>query len=197
MNKIAKSFIIIGLLLIITSVVMLVHNDYEDIKAGKNSEDALSIIKNNYNEEKDSIIRKENTQKMQTIEVNGNDFIGTIIIPSLKLELPVMSEYNEENLKIAPTRYYGSIYTNDLVICAHSYKTHFKYLSNLKPKDIVIFTDISGVNYIYEVLEVEILNSNDVSKMLDNEFDLTLYTCTTDGINRVTIRCNKISDKML
>lgn len=197
MNKIAKSFIIIGLLLIITSGVMLVYNDYEDIKAGKNSEAALSIIKNNYNEEKDSIISKENTQKMQTIEINGNDFIGTIIIPSLKLELPVMSEYSEENLKIAPTRYYGSLYTNDLVICAHSYKNHFKYLSNLKPKDIIIFTDISGINYIYEVLEVEILDSNDVSKMLDNEFDLTLYTCTADGINRVTIRCNKISDKML
>lgn len=27
--------------------------------------------------------------------------------------------------------------------------------------------------------------------MLDSEFDLTLYTCTDDGINRVTVRCNK------
>ena len=66
----------------------------------------------------------------------------------------------------------------------------------LNQKDIVIFRDINGINYIYEVLEIEILNPKEVSKMIDNEFDLTLYTCTNDGLNRITIRCNKLNKKI-
>ena len=129
---------------------------------------------------------------MQTIKINGYDYIGTIIIPSLNLRLPIMSEYDYDRLKISPCRYYGSIYTNDLIICAHSYKTHFKYIGNLNQGDKIIITDVSGINYIYAVLEIEILNPNDVSKMIDNQFDLTLYTCTNDGLKRITVRCNRI-----
>ena len=32
-----------------------------------------------------------------------------------------------------------------------------------------------------------------VDEMINNDFDLTLYTCTTDGMNRITIRCNMIN----
>ena len=63
---------------------------------------------------------------------------------------------------------------------------------NLKQKDNIIFTDVDGYTYIYEVLEIEILNPKEVSKMINNDFDLTLYTCTSDGLNRITIRCNRV-----
>ena len=45
----------------------------------------------------------------------------------------------------------------------------------------------------YEVLEIEILKPTDVDKMVNNEFDLTLYTCTSDNMNRVTVRCNRVN----
>ena len=54
----------------------------------------------------------------------------------------------------------------------------------------------NGIDYIYEVLEIEILKPTDVSKMIDNDFDLTLYTCTSDGLNRITVRCNQINNKI-
>ena len=55
--------------------------------------------------------------------------------------------------------------------------------------------ELKDVNiYKYEVLEIEILNPKEVSKMIDNNFDLTLYTCTNDGLNRITVRCNRIID---
>lgn len=185
MSKLSKCFIVIGLFLIIVSISMFIYNEYEDMRAGKKSEEALSRIKDNYD------------NNLETININNYDYMGIITIPSLNIELPVMSLFSDENLKIAPTRYYGAVDTNDLVICGHSYKTHFRYLNRLKQNDIVIFTDINGVNYIYEVLEIEILNSKDVSKMLNSKYDLTLYTCTSDGINRVTVRCNRIDDKTI
>ena len=101
-----------------------------------------------------------------------------------------MEEYSDKNLKISPTVYFGSIDTRDLVICGHSYKTHFKKLNELMYGDIVIINNIHGKEYIYKVFKVEILNYKDVEKMINNDFDLTLYTCTNDGKKRVTIRCN-------
>lgn len=202
MNKekkiyLGKILIIFGLLSIMLSVLLIIHNSYLEINAGIKSKDAINIIKNNINESSNiiSTINQE-SKDMSTISINGYDYIGTILIPTLNLELPVMSDYDNEKLNIAPCRYYGSIYTDDLIICAHSYKTHFKYLSNLVQGDTIIFTDVYGDNYIYEVLEIEVLNPNEISKMINNPFDLTLYTCTSDGLNRITIRCNKVTSKI-
>lgn len=196
MNKIGKKFIIIGVLLITISASLLVYNTYEENEAGKKSADVLSVIKTNLNDTDQRVINEEEIKEMKTITIDGYEYIGTITIPSLNLELPIMSDYDYDRLKIAPCRYYGSIYTNDLIICGHSYKTHFKNLIKLKQKDKIIFTDITGENYIYEVLEIEILDPKEVSKMINNEFDLTLYTCTNDGLNRVTIRCNRVKNKI-
>ena len=198
MTKISKYFIILGTILIIISITLLIRNNYQEYLSGKKSNEALTIIKDNLDNSKEIINSQINIQKdkleMETTSIKGIDYIGTLTIPTINLELPIISEYNSYNLNIAPTRYYGSLYTNDLIICGHSYKTHFKQLINLKQKDIVIFTDINGTNYKYEVLEIEILNQEDVDKMINNEFDLTLYTCTTDGLRRVTIRCNRITE---
>ena len=192
MNKIGKIFITIGVFLIIVSASLVIYNNYEEHLAGKKSQDVLNVIKTSFDDTNQTTIINDEIKEMQTINIEGYDYIGTITIPSLNLELPIMSDYDYDRLKIAPCRYYGSVYTNDLIICGHSYKTHFKYLSNLNQNDIVIFTDINGENYLYEVLEIEVLNPKEVSEMIDNEFDLTLYTCTNDGLNRITIRCNRM-----
>ena len=193
MIKIGKKLIIIGILLIIISSILSIYNIYEEKQAGKNSIAVLNNMKDTIVENVQNINNEiENENTMQVINVNGYDYIGTITIPSLNLELPIMSEYDYDRLKISPCRYYGSIYTNDLIICAHSYRSHFKYINNLNQGDKIIITDTLGINYTYEVLEIEILNSTDVSKMIDNEFDLTLYTCTNDGLKRITVRCNRI-----
>ena len=201
MHKIGKKLIIIGISLITVSLIITIHNIYEEEQAGKNSANVLNIIKENIEkniEEDTQQINNKTTEEItkKTTNIEGYDYIGTISIPTLNLELPVMSEYDYDRLKIAPCRYYGNIHTNDLIICAHSYKTHFKNIDKLNQKDLVIITDIDGIKYIYEVLEIEILKPTDVSKMIDNEFDLTLYTCTNDGLNRITIRCNKINEKI-
>lgn len=199
MNKIGKLFIVVGILSIGCSISLLVYNNYEEEEAGIKSQDALSIIKTNFEENKNianNTMDLEETKEMPAININGYDYIGTLTIPNLNLELPIMSEYDNKSLKIAPSRYYGSIYTNDLIICGHSYKTHFKYLNNLEQGDIIIFTDANGKNYTYEVLEIEVLEPNDVDLMINNNFDLTLYTCTDDGLNRVTVRCNRSTNKI-
>lgn len=186
MNKIGSIFITIGTLLIMSSLYIIINNYYKELNASKETKTVLNIMEEISNKE----IAEE--KKSEIINVQGYDYIGTIIIPALNLKLPVMSHFDYNRLNIAPCVYYGSLKTNDLIICGHSYKAHFKYLSNLNQKDKIIINDNLGNSYIYEVEVIEILSPTDIEEMINNEFDLTLYTCTEDGLNRLTIRCNQI-----
>lgn len=195
MNK-GKILICIGILLILSSIGITIYNKYEDLNAGKQAQEALTLLKEE-TKKQDNIVNNlslNESKEMKTININGDEFIGTITIPTINLELPVMSEYSYDRLKKAPCRYYGNLFTNDLIICAHAYETFFANINKLTQKDLIIFTDVDGNHYIYEVLEVEILKPTDVDEMVNNDFDLTLYTCTYDNMNRVTVRCNLINE---
>lgn len=188
MSKLGKIFITSGIILILFSFSLLIIYNVEDYKAKDASLKILKAIE----EEREIASNIENLNsndtKKQTLTIDGNDYLGTINIPALNLNLPIMNDFSYDKLKIAPCRYYGSLLTNNLIICGHSYKSHFAYLGNLKQNDLIIITDASNNNYFYEVLEVEILGSTDVEEMINNDFDLTLYTCTSDSQKRVTIQ---------
>ena len=190
-----KILVIIGVFLILISLTMTVYNKYEDLKAGKDANETLNIIKDEITSQKHVVdtLPTDEVREMKTININGDEFIGTITIPSINLELPVLSKFSNSNLKKAPCRYYGNLFTNDLIICAHAYETFFANLNKLKQNDLIIFTDVDGNVYTYEVLEVEVLKETDVDKMVNNEFDLTLYTCTYDNTGRITVRCNRVN----
>ena len=194
MNK-GKLFIIVGVFLILISLTMTFYNKYEDLNAGKQARAALDVFKNEVVVQNHIVesLTTEEVKEMKTVNINGDDFIGTITIPSINLELPVLSKFSNSNLKKAPCRYYGNLFTNDLIICAHAYETFFANLIKLKQNDLIFFTDVDGNNYAYEVLEIEILKPTDVDKMVNNEFDLTLYTCTYDNTGRITVRCNRVN----
>ena len=77
-------------------------------------------------------------------EVEGISYVGVISIPALELELPVISSTTPANLQIAPCRYTGSAYLDDLVIGAHNYSTHFGRIKDLSYGDCITFTDMDG-----------------------------------------------------
>ncbi len=126
---------------------------------------------------------------MPVTEVKGQDYIGVLTIPILGLELPVISEWSYPRLKIAPCRFEGSAYQNDLIIAAHNYKSHFGRLKDLRPRDEVTFTDMDGDVFSYTVAEMETLGKRDLPELKSGEWDLTLFTCTLGGRTRVVVRC--------
>ncbi len=128
---------------------------------------------------------------MPTREIDGEAYIGVLDIPALGLSLPVISEWSDARLKIAPCRYQGSAYLDDLIIMAHNYASYFGPLLQVKIGDRVYFTDAEGNVFAYDVVEVETLDKNDAEGMVRGEWDLTLFTCTVGGQYRVTARCDR------
>lgn len=122
-------------------------------------------------------------------EVDGQEYIGVLKIPVLSLELPIISEWSYPSLRIAPCRYAGSAYLNNMVIAAHNYYSHFGYLKNLSQGDEITFTDMDGNFFRYEVAALETLSPFAIEEMTSGDWDLTLFTCTVGGQYRVTVRC--------
>ena len=135
-------------------------------------------------------LEEEENRAMTVVEMDGYGYIGYLSIPGQGLELPVMAEWDYPRLKISPCRYTGSVKTHDLVIAAHNYARHFGILTGLAQGDEVLFTDMDGRTYQYQVAEVVTLQPTDIEEMTSGEYPLTLFTCTYGGKSRVTVRCD-------
>jgi len=130
-----------------------------------------------------------------TVEViDGYAIVGYISIPSLGLQLPVMSETSDSLLRVSPCRYFGSTKTDNLVIGGHNYWQHFGQLTELNNGDVVTFTDMDGNQINYELITMEILQPKDVPELTKGEYPLTLYTCTYGGATRYTLRFDIIKN---
>ena len=127
---------------------------------------------------------------MPTAEVDGHMYVGFLEIPTLGRILPVMDAWSYPDLKIAPNRFTGTVYAHDMIICAHNYDRHFGQIKTLQAGDKVVFTDVFGDRFYYEVSEVTILQPTDMEEMTNpDDWYLTLFTCTIGGATRVTVRC--------
>lgn len=131
---------------------------------------------------------------MTVVQINGYDYVGYLEIPDIYKQLPVMAEWDYVRLKVAPCRQFGSTKTDDLVIAAHNFNTHFGRLRELKAGAAVTFTDMDGVVSGYKVEKIETIAPTDVELVVNSGYDLVLYTCTPGGQTRVCVFCNRTGD---
>ena len=196
--------IFLGVVCILSSVGFVVYNRWEDQNAEGIAKDLLEDVQSIMDEKQpeqplpaDTVNLPDDPEKMPTematVKVDGYDCIGILSVPVLDLELPVLTDWSYAKLKKAPCHYYGTYYEKDFVIAAHNYQSHFGKLSELQPKDLILFTDVSGTVYCYEVVLLETLPGNATEEMIASGFDLSLYTCTPGGASRITVRCNIIN----
>ena len=51
------------------------------------------------------------------------------------------------------------------------------------------FIDVNGAKTHYKVVRGEELEADEVDRMTESDYPLTLFTCNFDGSARVTVRC--------
>lgn len=187
------------------AVLLLVYNLWDGHRARESEEAILAeyLQENKKASESPDASDKENEQNIPDYLLNPDmdmpeytlsslgdvACIGILEIPALNLELPVISSWSYSSLRLAPCRYSGSAYKGDLVIAAHNYQSHFGGLRTLPEGSEVFFTDAVGNRFSYYVAVTEALTPWSVDDMTSGEWPLTLFTCTLDSQNRVTVRC--------
>lgn len=201
--KIGRLCMVLGALLVAGALALFLYNQREQTAAEEASQavmpELVDAINTRIREEavKETLaVALEETPipEMTEVKINGYYYIGFIGIPALELELPVMTDWDYKKLNIAPCRYYGNLYGDNLVVMAHNYPNHFGKLSELTMGDTVTFTDMNGETFTFEVAAIEVLVPEAVEEMIAGEYDLTLYTCTYGGQSRVTVRCDRVQE---
>ncbi len=179
-------YIASGTALLLVAALIVRSNLNESAAAGDASDELLSGV---IAQVPSVVMAYDESGDMPVVDVEGRSFIGTVQIPSLGLLLPIQNEWGKENARVSVCRYMGSAYDDDLIIAGHNYVEHFGNLNQLATGDSVIVTDMNGKSFYYEVSNIETLGAYDVMKMESGDWDLTLFTCTVGGANRVTVRC--------
>lgn len=182
---------LLGAVLVLAALLLFWHNQREAKQAEENAAAVMQQITQELPPAAQDSVPVY--QEMKTVEIDGNAYIGYLPIPAIDLELPVMADWSYEGLKTAPGRYSGSLYTNDLVIAGHNYARHLGSLDMLNIGTEVDFTDMDNRTWRYKVTGIETLQPDAVEAMItptdEDKWDLTLFTCTTNGEARCTIRC--------
>lgn len=206
-NRLGRFFTGAGLILVASAVLLLMYNLWDSRRAEESQEEILAeyLSENKKASElpsdpdgeaadsqdiPDYLLNPDKEMPEFTLSSLGDiSCIGILEIPSLDLQLPVISEWSYPALRLAPCRYTGSAYKGDLVIAAHNYQSHFGRLKTLSTGSEVIFTDAVGNRFVYQVAVIEALTPWSVEDMTSGEWPLSLFTCTLDSQNRVTVRC--------
>ena len=208
-EKLYRIFVSLGTVLILSALFLCLYNIKQNNDAYEISQNVLEELKKAVPEpdtaenfvyipevKQDDLFEPYEEQSpseplLTAVELDGKYYCGYISMPSIDIELPVLINWSYENLKIAPCCYSGSPNTHNFVIIAHNYNSHFGKLKYLNSDDEIIFTSCSGESYTYTVVNTEYVNGYDFEQMFSgqqNDWDLTLFTCTLDGQSRVTVR---------
>ena len=203
-----RYFILVGLICILGAAGLTCYNFWDDRRAGDASESVAEILVQKVDENVKTgevplpvaDTEDEPFREMATSEIDGHIYIGTVESPTLGMNLPVMQDWDLDSLKISPCRYTGSYYTDDLVICAHNYRKHFSPFRRLPVGDEIIFHTVDGQDFRYIISNIETIKPPEIEKMIantsnsdsNNQWDLTLFTCTVGGQARWAIRCDRV-----
>lgn len=216
-HRTGNIFMILGSVLVMAALALFLYNSWDAKRAGEEALSVGDILKaeilpegsetvpvtaslfHQLKLEKGEALNSEEEafSAMPTVTADGRLYIGYLEISAVGLCLPVLSEWSMAGLKIAPGRYDGSVYTDNMIVAGHNYNSHFGLLSTLNLGDEVDFIDASGYRWRYRVSGQEVLEPTQIERMKTKEagdnWDLTLFTCTPGGKARFTLRCQRIS----
>ena len=135
MSKRGKLCTALGLLLLLAALLLTAYNLWRDAMASMSVDVVLGRLTPTLSSRQselpplssgealeeafvpDYVLNPEMTMPEETID--GRNYIGVLDIPALGLSFPIISEWSYDALQIAPCRYSGSAYLDNLVIAGH------------------------------------------------------------------------------
>ena len=175
---------------LVMAALLLYWQDQQEIRQAKKNTDKImrELLQAISKEpEDDTVVYR----KMKKVVIDGEEYIGYLSISSLDRQLPVMAEWNCDCTTAIPGRYAGSLYTDDFVIAGYRYVHHFGGSGPLNIGTEVDFTDMENHTRHYHVTAIETLQPDaNVERILSSgTWDMTLFTCVTDGEEKYAVRC--------
>lgn len=133
---------------------------------------------------------------------NGEKYkmVGSIRIPKIDVEYPILNETSVSLLKVAPCKFWGPNpnEVGNFCIAGHNYRNNrfFSKVPTLVVGDIIEITDLSDQTIKYAVYDKFIVedtkDTSCTSQYTDGKKIVTLITCTDDSKARVIVQAKEI-----
>lgn len=178
-------------------IVALEGTSSSDSSDSTESEGSFSEVTDEFNE----------TQVTQTQPLSGTykaangkvyNMVGTINIPSINVNYPILSETSDALLKVSVCKFWGSNpnEVGNLCIAGHNYRNSrfFSKAINMVVGDTIEITDLTGKTLTYSVYDKYTVDPTDVSctsQLTNGKKIVTLITCTNDSKQRVVIKAQE------
>ena len=179
-------------------------NLYSSKKVNEENENTNNITNNNGEKHNNEANNESGTNERRTgtyTASNGKTYstVGSISIPSINVNYPILSETTDSLLKVSVCKFWGCDpnQVGNLCIAGHNYrnKKFFSKAINLVVGDTIEITDLDDQTVQYAVYDKYTVDPNDVSctsQLTNGKKIITLITCTNDSQQRVVIKAEAI-----
>ncbi|WP_440604317.1 class A sortase [Bacillus sp. GB_SG_008] len=189
MNK-KKIYSILALLLFIVGGVLIAKPFYDGYKAGKMQDENLQTVKKmKYEKQETKFVDASNIKQPDLADVanaslDKKQVIGRIVVPSIRLELPILSSSTEKNLLsgAATVKEKQEMGKGNYALAGHNMSKKgvlFSDISKLKKNDKVYLYD-SENEYEYAVQQITEVTPDKWEVVEDHgKNEVTLITCSS------------------
>lgn len=191
MRRLSRLLFTCGALCLLLALALIGRESVREIRAAQGVLDGLAACAQPQETDAWEMTAVQTPQPEKKEEQStAGDYLGVLSLPSLSRTLPVQKSWSEQRLSLSPCLYAGTP-DGTMVLAGHNYRAHFASLVSLAADDTVTFTCTDGRILRYRVAGTEVIGGSDVSGMLNGSWDLTLFTCTNGGADRIAVRCVK------
>ena len=182
------------LLILVMIAIILIVTIGKIIRDRNENDENLKQVISQVNEK----VQSDANGEIPYIEHEGYQVIGTIQIPKIDLEYPILIETTEDSLRKSITRF-GDGKVNEvgnLCLAGHDYinNSMFGAINKLENGDEILITDLYGNKVTYTVFDKYTTDPNDTSVLESIDVtkrEITLITCINGNQDRLIIRATE------
>ena len=172
--------------------------NYENTGSTENEQSNMNETNNqNTNQSTNSAVPA--TKKYKASNGKTYNTVGSISIPKIKVNYPILDEATVAQLRVSPCKFYGpnANEIGNFCVAGHNWRNNqfFSKVPKLVVGDIIKITDLSGRTIKYSVYDKYTVVPEDTgctSQRTDGKKIVTLITCTNDSKKRVIIQAKEV-----
>lgn len=172
--------ICLGILLIVGSAALIIKSRYAEDKSISYCARILSRLHSSM-PESDRSSGSFDIFSAASLSIDGVDYIGILSMPSVDVELPVVSGYSESDIAV----YRVSEMNSPPALSCNS--KNWSDVADASVGDKVTLTDMRGCAYEYTVAEIARVNSYELTASTSDDMSLTLVTVSKGAY--VILKC--------
>jgi len=184
----------LGFALVLLSFVILVGSELLAVSNRSATRNLTEQIRSGLAERTQGNPLDYTDARMPVLQLEGEDFSGLIEVPAFGVALPLGSSWNSHKLNSYPCCFWGSVYDNSLIVGGSGQKDQFAFCRSLDLGDKIRITDMTGVQFSYEVTRIDRRKHADMETFLESEGHLTLFAKDEQSLDYIIVRCEIVPD---